>query len=493
MTEQTVNIIFPHELHKKSPLMDNGYAVYLVEEYLFFRQYKFHQQKLLFHRASMQAYQDYLKDIGIELNYIPSTDKNSDIRNLIPLLAKEGVEKIVTIDPTDNWLESRIRKACQLEGIALELHESQLFLNTKAELEEYFGKNKKYFQADFYAQQRKKRDVLMDGEHPVGGQWSFDADNRKKYPKKKSPPQVHWPKENAYIKEAKDYVKKHFAGNYGSIDNGFYYPVTFEAAASWLEQFLEQRFEEFGPYEDAIVWTESILNHSVLTPLLNVGLLSPIKVLDRAIAFAEENEVPLNSLEGFVRQIMGWREFIRGVYEWKGSEERTSNFWGFDRKIPTAFWEGNTGIVPIDMTIKKTLNTAYNHHIERLMVLGNFMLLCEFDPEEVYRWFMEMYIDAYDWVMVPNVYGMSQFADGGLMATKPYISGSNYLKKMSDFPKGDWEEIWDALFWRFMHVHQDFFKKNPRLKMLLGTLDKMDIAKREKLLEKAEAFLDGLG
>ncbi|WP_186755815.1 cryptochrome/photolyase family protein [Echinicola salinicaeni] len=489
---KTVNIIFPHQLHEKSPLVDNGYPVYLVEEFLFFRQYKFHQQKLLFHRASMKAYENYLKKKEIKLKYIPSTDKDSDIRELIPKLGKEGFKKIIVIDPTDNWLEKRIRKACQEVGIELEMHESQLFLNTKAELEEYFGKRKKYFQADFYAQQRKKREVLMDGERPIGGKWSFDSENRKKYPNKKSPPQVHWPKENAYIKEAKGYVKKHYADNYGNIDHGFFYPVTFSEAASWLKQFLEQRFHEFGPYEDAMVREESILHHSVLTPMLNVGLLSPQKVLDLALVYAKENEVPLNSLEGFVRQVMGWREFIRGVYEWKGTDERTKNFWGFDRKIPTAFWEGKTGIAPLDATIRKTLNTAYNHHIERLMVLGNFMLLCEFDPDEVYRWFMEMYIDAYDWVMVPNVYGMSQFADGGLMATKPYISGSNYLKKMSDFPKGDWEEIWDALFWRFMHVYRDFLQQNPRLKMLLGTFDKMDKTKREKLLEKAEHFLGGL-
>ncbi|NJM54253.1 MAG: cryptochrome/photolyase family protein, partial [Blastocatellia bacterium] len=185
-------------------------------------------------------------------------------------------------------------------------------------------------------------------------------------------------------------------------------------------------------------------------------------------------------------------EFIRGVYEVAGSRERTMNFWRFSRKIPESFWNGKTGILPIDIVVKKVLETGYCHHIERLMVLGNFMLLCEFDPDEVYRWFMELFIDAYDWVMVTNVYGMSQFADGGLMATKPYISGSNYLMKMSDFPKGDWQTVWDGLFWRFMDTHRDFFLKNPRLGMLVRTFDKMTNEKRFSHIETAEKYLESL-
>jgi deoxyribodipyrimidine photolyase-related protein len=200
----------------------------------------------------------------------------------------------------------------------------------------------------------------------------------------------------------------------------------------------------------------------------------------------------LNSQEGFIRQILGWREFIRAVYELKGNEERTKNYWNFHRKIPATFWQANTGIAPIDITVKKILETGYCHHIERLMVLGNFMLLCEFDPNEVYKWFMEMFIDAYDWVMVPNVYGMSQFADGGIMATKPYISGSNYLTKMSNFPKGEWQPIWDGLFWRFLHVHRDFFLQNPRLNMLIKSFDKMPATQQNQHINIAEQYLNKL-
>ena len=226
--------------------------------------------------------------------------------------------------------------------------------------------------------------------------------------------------------------------------------------------------------------------------MLNVGLLTPQYIIDEALQFASNNEIPINSLEGFIRQIIGWREFIRAVYELKGKEERIKNYWGFTRKIPPSFWNGTTGIEPIDDTIKKVLETGYCHHIERLMVLGNFMLLCEFDPNEVYRWFMELFIDAYDWVMVPNVYGMSQFADGGLMATNPYISGSNYLMKMRDYKKGEWQTIWDGLFWRFMDTHRTFFLQNPRLGMLVRTFDKMQLSKQQVHLANAEKFINAL-
>jgi deoxyribodipyrimidine photolyase-related protein len=214
--------------------------------------------------------------------------------------------------------------------------------------------------------------------------------------------------------------------------------------------------------------------------------------VDRILESGAVNGIPLNSTEGLIRQIVGWREFIRGVYEEAGGRERTINFWKFKRKIPKSFWTATTGITPIDTTIEKILETGYCHHIERLMVLGNFMVLCEFDPDDVYRWFMEMFIDSYDWVMVPNVYGMSQFADGGLMSTKPYISGSNYLMKMGDFPKGDWQLIWDGLFWRFLDKNRSFFSKNPRLSMLLRTFDKFSEEKKRSLIESAEVVLSSL-
>jgi deoxyribodipyrimidine photolyase-related protein len=425
---------------------------------------------------------------------VQSTEVNSDIRNLTTFLAEKGYEKIIIIDPVDNWLQRRISTKCIDYSIELEVLDSPMFLNSKENLSTFFKPDKKkFFQTEFYIQERKKREILVDSnKNPIGGQWSFDAENRKKYPKTKIVPSIEFPSENAFVLEAKKYVSAHFNTNIGENKSVNNYPTTFEESENWLEQFFQKRFNEFGDFEDAIVTKESILNHGVLTPMLNVGLLTPQQIIDACLDFSQKNDTPLNSTEGFLRQIIGWREFIRGIYEVKGTAERNRNFWNFTRKIPSSFYDGTTGIYPVDQTIKKILKTGYCHHIERLMVLGNFMLLCEFDPDEVYRWFMEMFIDAYDWVMVPNIYGMSQFADGGLMSTKPYISGSNYLNKMSDYPKGEWQETWDALFWHFMDKQRDFFLKNPRLSMLVKSFDKMEISKKEPLILKAKQFLKNL-
>ena len=490
----SIKLIFPHQLYKQSSLLKNGLPIFLIEEHLFFTQYKFHKQKIAFHRASMKAYEAYLIEKNIDVHYIESTAEEHDIRKLIPFLAKKGINEIHYIDSTDFWLEKRLNKTSIDNQINLKQYPSQLFLNSKEELASFFKPNsKKYFQTKFYKEQRNKRNILIDKESkPIGGKWSFDSENRKKYPKSKIPPSINYPSLNKFYSEAIDYTNKNFSFNFGEISNQQNYPINFKESENWLKDFLNNRFAEFGPYEDAIVKEQSILNHSLLTPMLNVGMLSPAQIIEEALDYAEKNNVPINSLEGFVRQIIGWREFIRGVYQQKGVAQRTRNFWQFKRRIPSSFYDGTTGIEPIDITIKKVLKTGYCHHIERLMVLGNFMALCEFDPNEVYKWFMEMFIDAYDWVMVPNVYGMSQYADGGLMSTKPYISGSNYLMKMSNYTKGSWQKIWDSLFWRFMNVHRDFFLKNPRMGMLIRSFDKMDEAKQNELMKTANEYLSSL-
>ena len=191
--------------------------------------------------------------------------------------------------------------------------------------------------------------------------------------------------------------------------------------------------------------------------MLNIGLLTPQQVLDRTFEFSRTHTVPLASLEGFIRQVIGWREFMYCIYHAVGETQRRGNFWDCQRDLPASFYSADTGIPPVDRVIRRVMDLAYCHHIERLMVLGNFMLLCEVRPEQVYQWFMELFIDAYDWVMVPNVYGMSQYADGGLITTKPYISSSNYIRKMSDFSRGPWCAIWDGLFWRFVSRHKEVF------------------------------------
>ncbi|TYB74486.1 cryptochrome/photolyase family protein [Bizionia saleffrena] len=490
-----ISIVFPHQLFERSPLFEVNAPVYIVEDYLFFKQYPFHKQKIAFHRATMKRYADFLrKDKNLKVFYIEAIAEISEVRQLIPELKRLGVEHIHYIEPTDNWLQKRIDKGCLDNNISATVYNSPLFLNTKEDLADFFKSDKlKYHQSAFYKQQRKRLNILMEANgDPTGGKWSFDAENRKKYPAKKTPPAIQFPEVDEYYEEAKQYVAKNFSNHLGSLTEYPLYPTNFETTKAWLNHFFEQRFMEFGVYEDAIVAEHSILHHSVLTPMLNVGLITPKEIIEACLLYAEENTIPINSTEGFVRQIIGWREFIRGIYDARGSDARTTNFWKFKKKIPPSFYNGTTGIVPIDVTIKKVLRTGYCHHIERLMVLGNFMMLCEFDPDEVYKWFMELFIDAYDWVMVGNIYGMSQFADGGLMASKPYISGSNYVMKMSNYKKGEWQATWDGLFWRFMHTHRDFFLSNPRLGMLVRLFDKMPVETQQKHLEKGALYLQTL-
>lgn len=495
---KAATLIFPHQLFKNHPALRQERKVYLIEEWLFFRQYKFIKQKLVLHRASMQFYKSFLQQTGADVEYVPATDEECDIRLFMPFLEKQGITEIHYADVADNWLEKRIRKSTAANNINAVKYPTPNFLNQLSEVEDFFNLKKTYFQTDFYIWQRKKRDILLTSEGLAkGGKWSFDHENRKKFAKGERIPKINFPEENEFVKEARRYVNTHFAANYGTTeshtrDANVFFPVTFTEAETWLEEFLHDRLPLFGVYEDAMVGNESFLYHSTLTPMLNIGLLNSQQIIDKAIAAAAQENIPLNSLEGFIRQIVGWREYIRIVYEREGSRQRTKNYWGFTRKIPDSFWNGTTGIVPLDQVISRVLKVGYSHHIERLMVLGNFMLLCEFDPDEVYRWFMEMYVDAYDWVMVPNTYGMTQFADGGLMSTKPYISSSNYIMKMSDYKKGDWQITWDSLFWRFMHIHRDFLSKNKRLALLLNTFDKMPAEKRQYLITTADNFLNKL-
>ena len=491
-----VTLIFPHQLFKNNLAFNKGRRLILIEEFLFFKQYNFHKQKLVLHRASMKAYQQYLKENDFEVTYIDAQSPLSNVKILIDKLCTELVESLHIAEVVDDFLLKRISSAVKKNGMSVEFYKTPSFINTIEEAKPFFDKKKNYFQTDFYIWQRKSRQLLLEEDgKPIGGKWSYDAENRKKFPKNEHIPILEKPKTNVFVKEAIKYVNSQFKCNYGVIEE-FIYPTTFAEAEKWLDDFLKVRFHKFGIYEDAIVADESFLYHSVLTPVLNIGLVTPKQIIDKAIQASIDYNVPLNSLEGFIRQIMGWREFIRIVYEREGVKQRTKNYWGFTRKIPKTFWTGNTGIEPIDIIIKKLLSTGYSHHIERLMVLGNFMLLCEFDPDEVYKWFMEMYVDSYDWVMVPNVYGMTQFADGGLMTTKPYISGSNYLLKMGNWGNvckdSSWQVIWDGLFWRFMDTHRNFFLKNPRLGMLVNTLDKMSSEKKESHLRSAEIYLKQL-
>ena len=493
-------LLFPHQLFEQPLPIPASTPIFLIENDLFFTQYRFHQQKIILHRSSMKYYQQRLEKQKRIVTYIEHHQPESRLPQLIRQLAAKKIQHIDCYFPNDNWLQQQLEHACHEHGIQYHYLPSPNFINNLPQQTANLGKRRPFYQTSFYIQQRKEHQLLLtpSGE-PLGGQWTYDVENRKKIPAKTPIPSLHFGGSNAFIKEAISYTRQYFSHHYGSAEAPFqfgksdqYYPCTHADAAQALEEFMRTKLTDFGQYEDAMLAQETTLFHSVLSPLLNIGLLQPMQVIHRLIDYANTHSIPLNSIEGIVRQILGWREFIQLIYQEAGSRQRSKNFWGFTHAMPDAFYTATTGIPPIDLTIQKLLRSGYNHHIERLMVLGNFMLLCEIAPDEVYRWFMEMYIDAYDWVMVPNIYGMSQYSDGGMMTSKPYIGGSNYLMKMGNFPKGDWQAIWDGLFWRFLSKNRKVFGGNPRWAMLIKTWDKMEPQKQQQHLQAANHFLQQL-
>jgi deoxyribodipyrimidine photolyase-related protein len=468
-----IGLLFPHQLVYNPEIFAQCDEWYLIEDSLFFgdpyTQLSFHINKRIFHRASMKAFYDELVEHGITCSYLDYQDDTTIVTDN----RLDDNQEYVVQDPTDFLLEKRLQR--RFPNITF--LSSPLFINSREDNEQFMDGRDSYFMHHFYQWQRKRLGILIDDNgQPEGGSWSYDSENRKKIPKHHIPELPEDPKEydNDYVREAKEYVAKVFPESYGHDAFKYIYPVTRTDAKQWFDDFLKHRFVHFGPYEDAIVQDHTILYHSLLSPLLNVGLLHPTEVVDMACSYAQEHDVPLNSLEGFVRQIIGWREFIRLVYEREGTTMRTSNMWNHKRPLPKGFWSAETGLEPVDECIKRLLATGYTHHIERLMLFGNLMFLQETDPDDVYTWFMEMFIDSYDWVMVPNVYGMTQNTAHGLMTTKPYISGSNYLKKMSNISNGPWADTWDALYWSFIIKHRKELEENGRMFFVTNRAKKFD-------------------
>lgn len=462
--QKKVVLVFPHQLFEEHPLIDTDTIVYLVEDDRFFTDFTFHKQKLILHRATMKMYEAHLKKRCHRVHYVDYTHA----QDLWEKLKHDAVHSVTTLNPVDHTLEQKLIKHVKKAGISLTIeHVTPYFVTPPDTLATYFKGKKRYFHAAFYTWQRKRMKILLNSNgSPMGGKWSFDTENRAAMPNTISIPEPYKPRANAYLTEARKYVEKHFQDNPGETHT-FLYPTTFKTARAALDHFLHTCFAQFGTYQDAIVADQPFLFHSMLSAVINCGLLTPAYVVEETISYARRHKLPLNTVEGFIRQIIGWREFVWGVYVHGYDKQKDANYFRCTCKIPYSWWEGTTGLDPVDTVIKRIHTYAYAHHIERLMILGNAMLLHEFKPDEVYKWFMELFIDAYDWVMVPNVYGMSQFADGGLMTTKPYISASAYIKKQSNFKKGEWCAAWDELFWHFLHKHRAKLIKIPRMALLL--------------------------
>jgi len=492
---KNVLLLYPYQLFSIDNFPKELSQIIIIEEPLLFgrdKQYPMyiHKQKLVFMRSTMRRYvEEILWPAGFQVEYIEFHQMNEtgDIVNKL-----HHFDSVTIFDPNDDVINRRLIEA--INGLkhqpTIDILESPNFFLSHSEVEGFFADKQKSVFVNFYQWQRERFNVLIDQKtyKPVGGKLSFDVENRKRLPKDHVLPSFQVYGSNEFVEEAKSYVEHHFSDNPGSLAD-FPWPTNYAETSEWLNVFLETRLDEFGPYEDAIDATAPWVYHSALSPMLNSGLISPQEVVRRALQRHEHKPVPLASLEGFIRQVLGWREYVRGIYLKQHVQLRTSNTFGHNRKLTADWYNGTTGIAPVDDVIKKTLARGYAHHIERLMIVGNIMLLCDFHPDEVYRWFMEMYIDAYDWVMVPNVYGMSQYSDGGSMTTKPYVSSSNYILKMSRYERGDWCDVWDGLYWRFVDKNRERLIKNPRMSMMVSQFDKMSESRKRIISYRAEDFL----
>ncbi len=463
-------------------------TIFMAEADDLCRQHKHHKQKVLLFFESMRRYRDELTKHGFEVVYV-ELQKGSFFEHLEKHCSSLGTNVIHHFEIDDHIPAKNLTKFSQKFELKLTEHPTPKFLNSKSDFELYLKNSKKPFMKTFYERNRKNLKILMHGKEPVGGQYSFDELNRQPMPDDVSIPSRHFnapPKERAEILSL---IEKEFAEHPGDLGQ-FVWPTNRAGYLKLLDDFVEIYLEDFGPYQDAMSAKDPFLFHSLLSPGLNIGLITPRDILDKLAPALKNPGSQIASLEGYVRQLIGWREFVRGIYNNYSARMEKDNFWKSHRRLKSCWWDGTTGLKPLDDTIQKALKYGYAHHIERLMILGNIFNLVGVYPPEVYRWFMEMFIDSSDWVMQANVYGMGLMSDGGIFATKPYICGSNYILKMGDWPKGDWCETLDGLYWSFIERHQTFFESNPRMKMMVGALKRMDKAKLERIKLKAQSFIE---
>ena len=451
---------------------------------------KHHKSKIALFFMAMRSYRDELIASGYTVKYLNCNEDfaTNYIAKLEQFIKKNNFNEIIFYEIEDKTFEAEILGLVKRLNLKYTELKSLMFMDDRQSFKEFCYGKEFLLQANYYKKNRKRFEYLIENDKPLGGKWSFDEMNRLKVPKDYLIPQLPKIPEHQEKNEIYKFIENNFQSHPGKLN--VYTPYTTSQALDWLDIFFKERFNDFGPYEDAIVENQHFLLHSVLSSSLNIGLLTPNLVLKKANEFAEKNNIPINSLEGFIRQILGWREFIRGVYQNYSNKMESTNFWGHKRKMLETWYEGTTGIPPLDDAIKGASEYGYTHHINRLMILSNVMNMSGIDPDEIYKWFMEMFIDSSEWVMVPNVYGMGTFADGGTFATKPYICGSSYMLRMSNFKKGDWCDIVDGLYWNFIERNREFFISNPRLSLMVRSLDKMKPDRKNLIYTAANQFIE---
>ncbi len=466
--------------------------VLLVESKARAARLPYQKQKLVLLFSAMRHYADSLRARGFEVDYRQSATFRTGLQDH---LAQYDVTELVTMAASSYQGRRYQHQLSDHLGVAVTILPNAQFLSETYNPIPDPEPEKRYVMESFYRRMRRHFNILMDGDEPVGGRWNFDKENRQRLPANVAFPPDYTAEPDAITRSVLDELgmdAEQWAG----------YAVTRSEALVALDQFLTQKLEKFGPYEDAMTGSSHSLFHSVLSPYLNIGLLEPMELIRSAVSRYDAGLAPLNSVEGFVRQILGWREFVYWQYWRQMPAMLTHNAWAASRDVPGFFWDADTPLACLRHALQRALDTGYNHHIERLMLLSNFMMLTGVNPRMANDWFLSVYVDAYDWVMPPNVIGMGLNADDGVTATKPYIASANYINKMGDHcrtcsfdPKrrtGEDACPFNYLYWNFLIEHEEKLRANPRFGPAVLGLGRLDAAERENVQAEASGFLSEL-
>ncbi len=480
-------ILYPHQLFPIDQLPDVQ-TVVVVEDPMFFgvdqeKPQKFHKQKLILHRASMRRYvEEVLWPAEYQVDYI----ELDVFMNSGDLLARvKNFDHVYLFDPIDETLTHRLLQTRRErgDGPPIEFLPSPNFYLKEQEVRDYMGGRHKPF-ASFYQWQRERFNILIGDDYkPLGGKWSLEA-KKQKIPEGQTLPSFAVYGDNNHVHEAIKWADEHFPDNTGSTD--FIWPTNHAEAAAWLEDFAENRLDNYAPYQDAIASQASWLYRSALSSSLNIGLLNPRQIVEVALKRHSKKPVDPASLETFIRQVLGWREYTRGRYVLESRIMRGANPLKSRRRLNAAWYDGKLGIPPFDDMVKKIDAHGYVHHTERIMIASNMMILCEIQPSDIEDWFNQLFVDTYDWITLPAVYGLSEFSNADIQLA---ISPSNVLLQTSDYQRGEWTDVWDGLYWRFIEKNQTAFKQSKRMRPAVQRLERLDTDRKRIISYRAEDFL----
>jgi len=463
-----------------------------------------HKKKIALLFSAMRHFAAELCDDGWQVDYIKLDDEGNSGSfkgEVKRALSRHDINQITVTEPSEWRVMDDMKSWSDDFDCTVEILPDDRFIATHSEFENWAEGRKQLRMEYFYRDMRRKTNLLMDGDEPEGGKWNYDSENRKPAGDDLFMPEQCTFEPDEITRDVLDLVAKRFDNHFGDLEP-FWFAVTHEQANKVLDHFLDVALPSFGDYQDAMLTGERFLYHSLLSPYINCGLLDPLEVCRRVEAEYRKGRVPLNATEGFIRQIIGWREYVRGIYWLKMPEYVKRNFLEASRDLPDFYWTGETDMTCLREAITQTKEEAYAHHIQRLMVTGNFAMLAGVDPHHVHEWYLCVYADAYEWVELPNTLGMSQFGDGGILGSKPYAASGNYINKMSDYCKNCRYDVkqkigedacpFNALYWDFLVRNEDKLKGNPRLGQVYRTWNKMDESKRDEYLKSASDFLETL-